>query len=106
MCRPERLDDMRADGLLLRELQLPQSAVADVVVRDIAARVVQEPTDAVLWHASGAALAGVRSPQGVVRGDAELREVVVSRSIMVGSAPYSRSGRFFTSADIRFIMSA
>ena len=29
---PERLDDVRADGFLLGELQLAQSAVSDVIV--------------------------------------------------------------------------
>ena len=44
----ERLDEMRADGFLLRELQLPQRAVADVVVGDVSARMVDESADAVL----------------------------------------------------------
>ena len=47
---PQRLDDVPADGFLLRELQLAQRAVADVMVRDISTRVVQESTNAVLWH--------------------------------------------------------
>ena len=45
---PERLEDVRADGFLLRELQLAQRAVADVVVGDVSARVVDESADAVL----------------------------------------------------------
>jgi hypothetical protein len=76
--RPQCFDNMRADRFLLRELQFAQGAVADVVVRDISARVVQESSDAVLWYASRATLAGVGAPQGVVRGDPELRQVVTT----------------------------
>src|ERR1700732_3045107 len=57
--RPQRFDNMRADGFLLRELQFSERTIADVVVRDVSARVVQESADAVLGHTSSAALAGV-----------------------------------------------
>jgi hypothetical protein len=39
---PERLHEMRADGLVLRELQFAQHGAADVVVRYVCARVIQE----------------------------------------------------------------
>ena len=59
---------MRADGLLLRELQLPQRAVADVVVGDVSARVVEESADAVLAPARRAGERGAVAAQVVVRG--------------------------------------
>jgi hypothetical protein len=37
---------MRTDGFLLRELQLAQRAVEDVVVDNVTARVVQKSADA------------------------------------------------------------
>jgi hypothetical protein len=40
------------------------------------ARVVEESADAVLRHARHAALGCVRSPQGMVRGNSELRQVI------------------------------
>ena len=42
---------MRADGFLLGELQFAQGAIANVVVRNISARMVQKWADAVLGHA-------------------------------------------------------
>ena len=64
----ERLHDVRADGLLLGELQLPQRTVADVVVRDVSARVVEESADAVLGYTGHAAERGAASAQVVDRG--------------------------------------
>ena len=75
---PKRLEDMRADGFLLGELQLAQRAVADVVVRDVSTRVVQESPDAALRNTCGSTLAGVRSPQRVVGSHAELSQVIAS----------------------------
>ena len=78
MRRPQRFDDVRADGFLLGELQFAKSAVADVVVCDITARVVQKSTDAILWDTSGPTLARVGAPQGVVCSHAELWQVVAT----------------------------
>ena len=69
---------MRADGFLLRELQFAQGAVPNVVVRDVSARVVQKPADAVLWHAGRSTFAGIGAPQCMVCRHAELGKAVAA----------------------------